>query len=56
MDNFYMLQQLDSYITGNYGENRFTEEKSAGLYDEMTDIKYERMREEDFDGRNAFSI
>ena len=48
MDNFYMLQQLDSYITGNYGEDRFAEEKSADSYDEMADIKYERMRDDDF--------
>ena len=23
MNDFYMLQQLDLYITGNYGEDRF---------------------------------
>ena len=47
MDNFYMLQQMDAYITGNYGDDYFADEKSADYYDEMEDIKYERKLEED---------
>lgn len=43
MNDFYMLQQLDQWITGNYGEERFFIEKEY-----ENDMDYDEY-EEDYD-------
>ena len=41
MSDYYMLNQMDAWITGNYGEDRYDNWLDEPEYDELYDFEEE---------------